>query len=46
MNVLTIVSQVLAVPIVFIPVALVWYINAGGIMATLKDAREKKTHKA
>lgn len=46
MNALTILALVLAVPVVLVPVAFVWYINAGGIAAALKEARERKARKA
>lgn len=46
MNALTILALVLAIPVVLVPVAFVWYINAGGVVAALKEAREKRAHKA
>ena len=38
-----ILTWVLAVPIMLLPAALVWYINIGGICAAIKDARERRT---
>ncbi len=38
-----ILALVLAIPIMLIPVALIWYINIGGIYAAIKDARERRT---
>lgn len=46
MNVLTVVSQVVAIPIIFIPVALIWYINTGSMISAFKEARKRRTHKA
>lgn len=34
------------VPIVLMPVALVWYLNIGGLVAALKARREKEALKA
>ncbi|MBA7706804.1 hypothetical protein ES703_115661 [subsurface metagenome] len=31
-----------AIPIILFPVAYVWYINIGGIVATIKDARARR----
>lgn len=38
----SIVALVVAIPVLLIPVALVWYINAGGIYVSLKEARARK----
>ena len=38
-----IVALAVALPLVLLPVALVWYINIGGIVAAVKMARAKKT---
>ncbi len=45
MTAVTIVALALAIPIMLIPVALVWYINIGGIMLAVKEAREKRVAK-
>ncbi|MFH0769039.1 MAG: hypothetical protein V1932_05685 [Chloroflexota bacterium] len=37
-----IVALVLAIPILLIPVALIWYINIGGIMLAVKEARKRR----
>lgn len=37
-----IVALVVAVPIILFPIAYIWYINIGGIVATIKRAREKR----
>lgn len=37
-----IVALVIAIPIILIPPALIWYINVGGMCAAIKDAREKR----
>jgi len=34
-----VVALVIAVPIIIFPVAYVWYINIGGIVAAIKDMR-------
>lgn len=40
-----IVALVVAIPIVLLPVALVWYLNLGGIFAAFREARRKKAAK-
>ena len=48
MNIATIVALAVAVPVILFPVALVWYINIGGIVAAVREAkaaRVKKTAK-
>lgn len=42
MTALTILALVLAIPVLVIPVALVWYINVGGIYAAIKEAKDKR----
>ena len=37
-----IVALVVAIPVILFPVALVWYINIGGIYTAVKEARAKK----
>ncbi len=37
-----IIALVLAIPVMLIPVALVWYINIGGITLAIKEARERR----
>ena len=37
-----IVALVIAIPIIFIPVALVWYLNFDGIYAAIKEARTRR----
>ena len=37
-----IVALVVAIPIILFPVAFVWYLNAGGIYAAVKEARAKR----
>ena len=37
-----IVILVFAVPIILFPVAFVWYLNVGGIVADVKEARERR----
>ena len=40
-----IVALVIAVPVLLIPVVLVWYINFGGIYVAIKEARARKAAK-
>jgi len=37
-----IVALILAIPVMLIPAALIWYINVGGIYLAVKEAREKR----
>ena len=37
-----IVALVLAIPVILFPAAFVWYLNARGIYATVKEARKEK----
>ena len=37
-----ILALVVAIPIILIPVALIWYINIGGIYLAIKEARERR----
>ena len=37
-----IIALILVIPVMLIPVALIWYINIGGIYQAIKDARKKK----
>ena len=37
-----ILALVLAIPVVLIPLALIWYINVGGIYVAIKEARERR----
>jgi hypothetical protein len=41
-----ILALVVAIPIILIPVALIWYINAGGIYLAIKEARAKRAARA
>lgn len=38
-----IVALVIATPIILFPVALIWYLNIGGIYALVRDARKRRT---
>ena len=40
-----IVALVIAVPIILFPVALIWFINIGGIYTAIKEARVKRATK-
>ncbi|MBA7485600.1 MAG: hypothetical protein GH158_01970 [Dehalococcoidia bacterium] len=37
-----VVALVLAIPVILIPVAFIWYLNIGGVLAVLTEAREKR----
>ena len=37
-----VVALVVAIPIILFPAAFVWYLNIGGIVAAVKEARVKK----
>ena len=37
-----IVALVVAIPVILFPVAYIWYINIGGLVAAIKHAREKQ----
>lgn len=37
-----IVALIFIIPIVLLPVAFVWYLNAGGIYAAIKEARARR----
>ena len=41
----TIVALVVMIPVIMLPVALVWYINLGGILAAVREARARKVTK-
>ena len=41
-----ILALVLAIPVMLIPVALIWYINVGGIYLAIKEARERRAARA
>jgi hypothetical protein len=40
MELSVIIAIVLAVPVILFPVALVWYLNIGGIIAALREKRK------
>jgi hypothetical protein len=42
MNAAIVIALAVAIPIILFPVALVWYINIGGLRAALKEARERR----
>jgi len=35
-------ALVIAIPIILFPAAYVWYLNIGGIVAAVKDAKERQ----
>ncbi|MBA7603843.1 hypothetical protein ES703_10961 [subsurface metagenome] len=37
-----VVALVLAIPVILIPVAFVWYLNVSGIHAVVREAKEKR----
>ena len=36
------IALVLAIPAILLPVALIWYLNIGGIYAAVREARKKR----
>ena len=40
-----VVALVVAIPIILLPVALVWYLNIGGIYAAVREARRKRARR-
>ena len=42
MDAAIVIALAVAVPIILLPVALVWYVNLGGVFAALKEARERR----
>jgi len=37
-----VVALIIAIPIILFPAAFVWYLNIGGIYATIKEARKRR----
>ena len=37
-----VIALAIAVPIILFPVAFIWYLNIGGIYATVKEARARR----
>lgn len=37
-----IVALVFAIPVILVPVAFIWYLNAGGLLAALRVARKRR----
>jgi hypothetical protein len=37
-----IIAILIAIPVILFPVALIWYMNLGGIMTAVKEARIKR----
>jgi hypothetical protein len=37
-----IIAILIAIPIILFPIALIWYMNLGGIMTAVKEARMKR----
>ena len=37
-----ILAVILVVPVILLPVALVWFVNIGGLLATSKEARARR----
>ena len=42
MQIELIIALVVAIPVVLFPAAFVWYMNIGGIVAAIREARAKK----
>jgi len=43
---LIVVALAIAVPVILVPVALVWYLNIGGIVHAVGEAKALKANKA
>ena len=41
-----IVALAVAIPIILLPVAFIWYLNLGGIYAAIKEARARRAARA
>jgi hypothetical protein len=37
-----IIALVIAIPVILFPVAVIWYLNIGGIFTAIKEARTKR----
>lgn len=37
-----VVAMFIVIPVILLPVALVWYLNSGRILAAIREAREKQ----
>ena len=46
MQIELIVALVVAIPIILFPAAFVWYLNIGGIVAAIREARSARVKKA
>ncbi len=40
-----IIAILIALPIILFPIALIWYLNLGGIVTAVKEARMRRTLK-
>jgi hypothetical protein len=40
-----ILALIVAVPIILLPVAFVWYLNIGGVLAAVREARRKRAQR-
>jgi hypothetical protein len=40
-----ILALIVAVPIILLPVAFVWYLNIGGVLAAVREARRKRARR-
>jgi hypothetical protein len=46
MQIELIVALVVAIPVILFPAAFVWYLNIGGIVQTIREARAARAKKA
>ena len=42
MSIQVIIALVIAIPIILFPAAFVWYLNLGGVFASIREARAAK----
>lgn len=45
MEIQVVIALAVAIPIILFPAAFVWYLNIGGIMQTVREARTRKAAK-
>jgi NCAIR mutase (PurE)-related protein len=45
MDIAAVIALVIAVPVILVPAALIWYLNIGGMTAVLKEARLSRKQK-
>lgn len=41
-----IIALIIAIPVILLPVAFIWYVNVSGLWKVMKDARQRKARAA